>query len=320
MANSWDYESEIDHVEVAKQVKMCDHVLAGPWVGEFGWELFCYQGYLRKLREDNPHLKSFNVISKTGRGVLYDDFCDIYIEWDCPGRSCTGALCMDWNGVFSLVPGGDPIQIQDVMARFKLDKCLWIPTQKFIINYHASGPRYEEYMQIFRERQHFIQYGKKSDAAAYDVVFHARSTDKFNTGHQNWPTEKYDELRSTLVNLRTASIGLSDQAYHVPNTDNLLDIPLDETANVLASSKCIVGSSSGPMHFASLCGCPQILISECVESGGKDNERRYKEDWNPLNTPVTLIKYEDSKKDNGWNPPVQSVAIELFKLLEKIDT
>ena len=24
-------------------------LLAGPWVGEFGWELFCWQGFLRKL-------------------------------------------------------------------------------------------------------------------------------------------------------------------------------------------------------------------------------------------------------------------------------
>ena len=119
-------------------------------------------------------------------------------------------------------------------------------------------------------------------------------------------------------NLKVASIGISGEALHIPHSDNLMDIPLEKTADILASSSCILGTSSGPMHFASLCGCPQILISECVESGGKDNERRYKYDWNPFETSVTLIKYENSTKDNGWNPPVENVKQELFNLLDKV--
>ena len=51
-----------------------------------------------------------------------------------------------------------------------------------------------------------------------------------------------------------------------------------------------------------------------MESGGKDNERRYKYDWNPLKTPVHLVKYENSKKDNGWNPPIDKVK----KLIDDI--
>ena len=302
---------ELDHEELARKIYSVENILAGPWVGEFGWELFCYQGYLRKLRYDYSHIKSINVISRTGRGVIYADFCDNYIEWDCPGTQITGALCMDW--------GTEPIHV-DLIERLGLRNCLWIPTQQFVINYHASGPRYEEYLKIFKEKQKFTKYGTLQADLSYDVIIHARSTAKFNTTHQNWPSDKWMLLGENLFqrNLKVASIGISGEALHIPHSDNLMNVPLEKTADILASSRCILGTSSGPMHFASLCGCPQILISECVESGGKDNERRYKYDWNPFETFVTLIKYENSTKDNGWNPPVENVKQELFNLLDKV--
>jgi len=303
MQNHYRDNQEIDLIEVDQQLQMCDHVLAGPWIGEFGWELFCFQGYLRKLRHDNPHIKSFNVISRTGRGVLYEDFCDTYIEWDCPGTELTGALCMGYDATEAVN------YAYDLMEALKLDKCLWIPTQTFIINYHADGPRYEEYFKIFNERQEFVKFGKANPEKTFDVIIHARSTAKFQSGDRNWPMAKWHELVKMLANdgRKIGCIGLEGQALDLPRTENLLDIPLEETVQVLANSKCIVGTSSGPMHLASLCGCPQVLISECVESGGKDNERRYKYDWNPLKTPVHLVKYENSKMHNGWNPPVDKV-------------
>ena len=300
------YSQELDHETVEQQITEAQHVLAGPWVGEFGWELFCYQGYLRNLHKNNSHLKSFTIISRTGRGILYEDFCDTYIEWDCPGKALTGALCMDWSV--------ENIH-EKIMQELNLDQCLWIPTQQFIINYHASGPEYDKYMKIFKQRQIFKDYGVHQEKLQYDVVIHARATNKRQTGNQNWPIEKWNELGETLHsrNLKVASIGIDEEAYLVPHSDNYMNQPLEVTANILKSSKCIIGTSSGPMHFATLCKCPQILISECVESGGKDNERRYKEDWNPFQTPVILVKYPNSQTDNGWNPPVNTV-IETLEL------
>ena len=302
MANQEWIPPELNHEEVAQKIYDVENILAGPWVGEFGWELFCFQGYLRKLKDDYPHIKSFNIISRTGRSVIYEDFCDQYIEWDCPGKDLTGALCLDWAEM-------PKDWIEDIIKSLNLTNVLWIPTQQFVIQYHASGPRYEEYLKLFKERQRFIQYGIAKPELKYDVVIHARSTDKYHSGNRNWSTDKWHQLGNSLIkqNLKIACIGIEDEAIHIPGSDNLMNIPLEQTADILASSSCIVGTSSGPMHFASLCGCPQILISECVESGGKDNERRYKYDWNPLGTPVHLVKYENSQEDNGWNPPVNKV-------------
>ena len=310
MTNQEWVPPELNHEEVSQKIYDVENILAGPWVGEFGWELFCYQGYLRKLKYDYPHIKSINVISRTGRGVIYEDFCAQYIEWDCPGKDVTGALCLDWAEM-------PKDWIENIINSLNLTSVLYIPTQQFIIQYHASGPRYEEYLKLFKERQKFIKYGTANSELNYDVVIHARSTTKFHTANQNWPPEKWNELGEILFqeNLKVASIGITEHAIHIPHSDNLMNIPLEKTADVLASSKCILGTSSGPMHFASLCGCPQILISECIESGGKDNERRYKHDWNPFKTEVNLVKYENSHQDNGWNPPVSKVKAVLDDLL-----
>ncbi len=42
-------------------------LLAGPWVGEFGWELFCWQGHLRRIS------KNYNkTIVKRSKLYFYD--------------------------------------------------------------------------------------------------------------------------------------------------------------------------------------------------------------------------------------------------------
>ena len=77
--------------------------------------------------------------------------------------------------------------IEDIINSLNLTSVLYIPTQQFIIQYHASGPRYEEYLKLFKERQKFIKYGKINSELKYDLVVHARSTTKYHTANQNWP-------------------------------------------------------------------------------------------------------------------------------------
>ena len=53
------------------------HLLAGPWVGEFGWELFVWQAYIRSLSEiyDETY-----VICRKSSEPLYKDFTDKFIN------------------------------------------------------------------------------------------------------------------------------------------------------------------------------------------------------------------------------------------------
>ena len=54
-------------------------LIAGPWVGEFGWELFAWQGYLRAL---SRKFDKTIIISRTASKALYDDFADEFISFD----------------------------------------------------------------------------------------------------------------------------------------------------------------------------------------------------------------------------------------------
>ena len=54
-------------------------LLAGPWVGEFGWELMCWHGYVRSLSK--YYDKTVCVSTKHSK-FLYDDFCDKYVEFE----------------------------------------------------------------------------------------------------------------------------------------------------------------------------------------------------------------------------------------------
>ena len=54
-------------------------LFAGPFLGEFGWELFCWQGYIRHLS------RSFDfttVCCRKGHTGLYKDFADEIIEYN----------------------------------------------------------------------------------------------------------------------------------------------------------------------------------------------------------------------------------------------
>ena len=55
-------------------------LFAGPWVGEFGWELFCWQAYIRSL---SKFYDKTICISNNHSKFLYDDFCDRFIEFSC---------------------------------------------------------------------------------------------------------------------------------------------------------------------------------------------------------------------------------------------
>ena len=56
-------------------------LFAGPFVGEFGWELFCWQGILRKYTEVNNFEKVI-ISGRSSTKFLYEDFYDEYIVYE----------------------------------------------------------------------------------------------------------------------------------------------------------------------------------------------------------------------------------------------
>lgn len=261
-------------------------LLAENWVGEFGHELFAWQGYLRKLsRQYDKTVVAGRFLNK----YLYSDFCSDYLPFDPNGTETDGHRLHDLTEQFH---GFDGVEGDIVKA----------------VGHYNS------------EDQEFIRFGKVTKNLDYDIVVHARSTNKCNTGYRNWNRENWLQLFARFPGCKVAVIGRGASAHFFFEEEDLfkniaiknyLDIPLEKLANIFASSKVCAGPSSGPMHFASLCGCPHVVWSAKKKETVTimENRDRYESVWNPFQTPVTVLDHE------GWQPSVHVVAKAIEKYL-----
>src|SRR5215471_10441179 len=130
--------------------RTCTTYFAGPWVGEFGWELCCWQGWLRR----RAHLGDRIIASsRPGHEALYEDFAIDFVPFVPPPGE---ANCYWRDGVaadsFSyLVPKGTKWlnPSAGVHYRFKYG-CPYVPNQSY------------------------IRFGQEAPAIEFEVVIHAR--------------------------------------------------------------------------------------------------------------------------------------------------
>jgi hypothetical protein len=255
-------------------------LLAGPWVGEFGWELFCWQGYIRKM--SRSYDKTI-VIGMPGNEYLYEDFCDEYIEFNPESYKTDAWKCYDCKSSSYLI---NTIE----------------HTTYFSGNFDI-GMRYThngviDTKKLFFTEQEFFKYDYISDYG-FDVIFHCRN--KSTGSERNWDKQEWEKLYKSLPkDLKIACIG-NNESFYIEGTENLRGINLKELVGVLKQSKIIVGPSSGPMHLASLCGLKHLVWST------EYNRIRYEKDWNPFNTKVIFYGIED------WNPKHENITELILK-------
>ena len=281
---------------------MSESLFAGPFVGEFGHELFCWQGVLRAMA---PNYSLVTIVCTPGKEALYEDFADELLSYDPQQYIPNGAFNRGITKDYPAPPTGfkgrhlGPNQpLTDYLKRNGLYR------------YCPVKPAYK--------KQNFIKLGASSKALGYDYIIHARfanragarprrayPNEKANLKAQskrNWAAEKWTEVVSQLPGTK-ASVGTQEAALHVSGTEDLRDLNLRELCNILNSSGMILGPSSGPLHLATLCGLPQL-----VWSGEPGNKKRYQKDWNPHNTPTFYLDKPT------WDPLPTEVlrAIEAF--------
>jgi len=264
-------------------------LVAGPWVGEFGYELFRWQAQLRALA---PQYDQVYVASRPGHALLYRDFAN-FIPFDSDPNPCADRF----NGSET-----------DIMPR--VEKAFGhIPYTSF----RSAADKFHD-----KDPCSYVKLGEPFPAMPpYELIFHARNIN-VNTGQmrprlaedkirRNWDYDKWVELTTFFqeYGYEMASIGDPRAAHHLPGTQDRRGLPLDDLAAMLRAGGWIIGPSSGPMHFATLCGCPQLVW------GAPPLERRYKETWNPFKTFVEFLPV-----DKSWNPSVDSVKQAFIRLHE----
>lgn len=260
-------------------------LVAGPWYGEFGWELMSWQGHLRALAENYDEV---TVCGPTGHSALYQDFADKFIPHSIQGAKDCWKTSKDQKD-----------SIATVVADMK-----------------SLGGQYVEpagFVPIAKQK--FIQYGTKDSVKTefiFDVLVHARG--RFGRGADRaWEPPHCDQVVKRLLKAGYKVGAIGTQAYRPEGATDCRSFDLQILMNIMRSAKLVIGPSSGPMHLASLCGTPHLVWTDTKRYSAirGTNRMRYQAIWNPLHTPVYILdKF-------GWRPSVEAVSSFTEEILQK---
>jgi len=259
-------------------------LFVGPFVGELGWELFCWQGIIRKLSKE---FDTTTVICKNGHSGLYKDFADEIIEYTpesyIPNEYYNVGITQNY-----------PLPDNTVTK--------YIGPNERVTGYSANNP-----VEFINNKQHFIKLGSNdSPIEGYDFLIHARYTNKMATAERNWDIDNWSQITKWLEsnNYTFACIGSPNGSLAVPGAKDLRGIPLIDLTDIMRQSTHIIGPSSGPIHLGALCDMKVI-----VWSGADYNDIRYNIHWNPHLVDVI-------SDHTNWNPTVAMVKSMVSKSLK----
>lgn len=258
-------------------------LVAGPWIGEFGWELFAWQGYIRSLAQKYEKIV---VISRESSKFLYEDFADEFISCKPPSGLSDSYFRQGVNikSFCVEVLKQNKYLLNEKMSLF-LPRRIGIPphthfSENVTIADYNIKPLYKKYGTSLK--------------GEYSCIFHIRNRDLRK--EDNWPLEKWKKLKSLLnSDHKIACIGSREESGYVEGTKDLRGINGAKLSDILASSEVVFGPSSGPMHLSSLCGAPHVVWSR------PENFNRYKKNWNPFDTPVLFLG------EHSWQPTAEYV-------------
>jgi len=271
-------------------------MLAGPWIGEFGWEVMCFQATVRACAKDNEF--DYVVIgTRKGNKFLYEDIVadgrGEVIEFDFPVDQIN-MWRNDGVDLNSLVSSG---KLWDLMD------CKWLKPDDYMPERTKLRADYISY------KQHRIL---TTCIPTPTVLVHVRNAQHSKSSFRNWPINHAKRVVEKMIDhgLPVASIGLRATSLHVPGTLDLRGVDLDLLSHVMSTARMLVGPLSGPTHFAALCGLPQVVWVTHIH-----HEIRVRQTWNPFNIPVTVLRAPSDtywRKRKLWIPDVDTVVNATF--------
>ena len=273
-------------------------LIAGPWVGEFGWELFCWHAYVRAMSRNFDRTV---IISSKHSEFLYKDFCDKFIAFDPDvgdykdsyykvGFSDTPEMWNHWLG--------ESLYDKNVhnLTIFKPRRIGYPPRTHFSQTFKFGK---------YQIKPEYLKLGKKKKKDKKTIILHARARNL--RPEDNWSEKKWKILVDKIDKLcyNVICVGLKKESHHIKGTIDLRECSQNKLINLLSSSTCILGPSSGAMHLASLCGCPQVVWTTNY------NLDRYIKNWNPFDTPVVFLS------EYGWQPDPEYVFKKMMEFINE---
>lgn len=254
----WSALKEFSRFQIARG----DTLIAGPYVGEFGFECMEWQSF---VNAQVGRFRKVFVISYPGRSALYPECELIPHEYDLR-KAGYGYGWMQPKQMLEIA--------RDAAKALGLKSCrILLPTA---ISQHFT----RRWMP-----QRWIVFGGQS-ALKYDVAFHFRNIVKEGPDQRvNFPLESADELAVTCRNagLSCIAIGHPEQSYCPPGCIDCRSVDLQHSMDHIGGSRIVAGQLSGPMHLATLCKKSIVTWAD-----GKDRIALARE-WNPQRVNISVV-------------------------------
>lgn len=255
-------------------------LIAGPFVGELGWELMEWQGFVRRLRR--AYRKTV-VISYPNSQCLYED-CEFWPH---------SMLLKDSGPGYGNWPRK---RMLDLAAQCAADLKqtsfrVFLPVYLNKISRRVIGG--QEFLSPRELRQ---------ASADFDIAFHFRNFQRAGDDYKNYPLDQAAAIVRYCLGKgwRVCCIGHPEMAACPAGAQDCRSAGLSETMQILRRVRIVAGGSSAPMHLASLCDLPIV-----VWTGPPFTVDRYFDSWNPHGSRVFLVS------DKGFRPPVDAIIEQL---------
>jgi hypothetical protein len=262
-------------------------IVFGPWAGEFGWELFAWQAHCRAISRKYDFCI---MISRPGNSYLYSDFCDLYVPYEPDASGVADSHMNSAITNFNVQEFLGATVSHEILANHEWH---WIPPVKI------GHPPYDHWRAPVEVQgagkivPEYKLYRGDSNTATVDILIHARHRKIREI--DNWKEEKWEYVVSELNKEYTvACIGHNSSSALIDGAIDHRGKDLKFITGLMRSATCIVGPSSGPLHLASLSGCPQVWWT----SNPNQNYSRYTSTWNPFSVKSIMVDGENPSPDN----------------------
>jgi hypothetical protein len=240
------------------------NLFAGPYAGEFGYELMQWQAFVRARRR---HYEQVHVLTYPGRDYLYEGCTVHYHDIDLKNAGY-------WYG--RLNPREARRMAHAKAAEIGLRDYDIFETSLLCTRYHK--------MLFWRQEFRLFEEPIVTPEIR-DVAFHFRAVQKKGPDQvKNYDPSLADELAGLCrkQGLSVICVGHPDYAYCAKGCEDWRRINLRESVAAICSARILAGENSGATHLANLCGRPTILWAN-------DQWRiDYSLRWNPFRVPIYI--------------------------------
>jgi hypothetical protein len=258
-------------------------LFAGPYAGEFGYEVMQFQGYVRARRQ---HYEQVHVLTFPGREYLYEG-CQVH------SHDLDLKTAGFWYG--RLGPA-EMKNMADAKAReLGLEDYDIFNPSLLCTKYHK---------RLFWHQEFRLLQEEPLAPKLYDLVLHFRAINKVGSGpSKNYPPKMADELARRFIDsgLSVCCIGHPDYAYCAVGCTDYRSVQMDQTVAGICSARLGVGGSSGAMHLMNVCGKPTVVWGDLASLR-----------WNPFRVPIHMVS------ETAWQPAPEEVHRAVVSAFEEL--